>query len=82
MIHKAQFQSSVPIEWIALGRVLNPMTSMDASLHPPAILQLTVSDKNIPTILAHIRGLNHTQDATFSLTSKNSVASTSFDATV
>ena len=64
---------------IALARFLNPVTSMDFYLHPPAILQLTGSDANIPNLLACRIGVNYTQDATFFLTTKTSVASTYFD---
>ena len=58
---------------------MKPMTSMADYIYPPAILQLTGSDTNIPTLLDHKRGVNDTQDATLDLTTKTSVASTSFD---
>ena len=68
----------MPIECIALARVLNPITPMDTYLHPPAIIQLTISDTNSPTLLSPIRGVNYTQGAKFSLITKTSVSSTSF----
>ena len=67
------------IEWVALATVLSPMTSMADSLHPLEKLVLTGSDKNSPTLLIPSIGVNHTQDATLSLTIKNTVDSTSFD---
>ena len=59
--------------------VLNLMTSMSASIHPPSIIQLTGYDKNSPTLLDPSRGVNHTQYAILSLITKHSVASNSFD---